>query len=66
METRYLLYALGFAAIIIVVSVALSLLTAKRRRRHRDDVNGWGRDGANAATWEGIRQAQRIDPGDPG
>ncbi len=65
METRFLLYALGFAAIIIVVSVVLTLLTAKRRRRNRDDVNGWGRDGANAATWEGIRQAQRIDPVDP-
>jgi hypothetical protein len=65
METQYLLYALGFAAIIIVVSVVLTLLTARRRRRNRDDANGWGRDGANAATWEGIRQARNIDPENP-
>jgi hypothetical protein len=64
METG-LLYALAFGVVIIVLAILLTWLTGRRKRRNREDVNGWGRDGANAATWEGIRQAQRIDPENP-
>jgi hypothetical protein len=64
METG-LLYALAFGVVIIVLAILLTWLTGRRKRRSREDVNGWGRDGANAATWEGIRQARNIDPDNP-
>jgi hypothetical protein len=60
-----LLYALAFGFVIIVLAILLTWLTARRKRRDRHDTNGWGRDGANAATWEGIRQARNIDPENP-
>jgi hypothetical protein len=64
METG-LLYALAFGVAIIVLAILLTWLTRMRKRRDRQDSNGWGRDGANAATWEGIRQARNIDPENP-
>lgn len=55
METG-LLIALGFAAAIVVLAVALTRLTRRKPRRERDRS-------AAAATWVGIDRAKNSDEG---
>jgi hypothetical protein len=52
-----LLVALGFAAIVIVLAIAVTRLIG----RGRDPGDRNGRDGDAAAMWEGVRRARDHD-----
>jgi membrane protein implicated in regulation of membrane protease activity len=56
------IYALCFAAAVVVLAVLATRLT-KRLKRPRYDLNESGKDGQGVATWIGVHAAR--DEGSP-